>query len=72
MNIEMVKVPSGTFTMGDPEGDDEKPQHSVTVPSFLMGKYPITQAQWRFVAGLPAINRDLDPTPSHFKAITAR
>jgi formylglycine-generating enzyme required for sulfatase activity len=33
-----------------------------------MGKYPITQAQWRFVAGLPAINRDLDPTPSHFKS----
>jgi formylglycine-generating enzyme required for sulfatase activity len=36
------------------EDDDyyEKPQHKVSVPAFLMGKYPVTQAQWRFVAAL--------------------
>jgi formylglycine-generating enzyme required for sulfatase activity len=32
-----------------------------------MGKYPITQAQWRFVAQLPQLNKELEPDPSNFK-----
>jgi formylglycine-generating enzyme required for sulfatase activity len=32
-----------------------------------MGKYPITQAQWKAVAALPQINRKLNPDPSRFK-----
>jgi formylglycine-generating enzyme required for sulfatase activity len=32
-----------------------------------MGKFPLTQAQWRMVAGLPKINHDLNPEPSNFK-----
>jgi formylglycine-generating enzyme required for sulfatase activity len=32
-----------------------------------MGRYPITQAQWRAVAGLPQVERELDPDPSNFK-----
>jgi formylglycine-generating enzyme required for sulfatase activity len=31
-----------------------------------MGKFPVTQAQWRAVAALPKINTDLDPDPSYF------
>jgi formylglycine-generating enzyme required for sulfatase activity len=44
----MVFVQGGTFIMGDTWGDgesDEKPTHSVTVSSFYMGKYEITNAQ---------------------------
>ncbi len=29
----------------------ETPQHKVTVPSFYMGKYQVTQAQWRAIMG---------------------
>ena len=29
---------------------EERPQHEVTVPTFFMGRYPITQAQWKEVA----------------------
>ena len=46
---EMVDIPGGTFRMGDLSGDgadDEKPVHSVTVPTFRMGKYEVTFAQW--------------------------
>ena len=46
---EMVSIPGGTFRMGDIRGDawdDEKPVHSVSVPSFRMGKYELTFAQW--------------------------
>ncbi|WP_414622070.1 SAV_2336 N-terminal domain-related protein [Calothrix sp. CCY 0018] len=74
IELEMVKIPGGTFTMGAPkdeEGsrDSERPQHQVTVPSFFMGKYPITQAQWRVVANMQhlRVNRDLEPEPSRFK-----
>ena len=72
IELEMVLIPGGSFTMGAPEteegsSDDERPQHQVTVPSFFMGKYPITQAQWRAVAALDKVNRDLKPEPSHFK-----
>ena len=42
-------------------------QHPVTVSSFLLGQYPITQAQWRAVAALPQQERELKPDPSEFK-----
>jgi formylglycine-generating enzyme required for sulfatase activity len=32
-----------------------------------MGKYPVTQAQWKIVASLPQVNRELKPDPSYFK-----
>ena len=74
--IELVHIPAGTFLMGLAEGEVdyknyESPQHLVTVPEFLMGKYPVTQAQWRAVAtGLPKIEHDLDPDPSYFTGDT--
>jgi len=72
VNLEMVAIPGGSFLMGSPETeaerfDNESPQHSVTVQPFFMGKYPITQAQWRVVASLPQVNRPLEPDPSDFK-----
>ncbi|MEM8722154.1 MAG: SUMF1/EgtB/PvdO family nonheme iron enzyme [Cyanobacteria bacterium P01_G01_bin.39] len=54
INLEMIAIPGGSFMMGSPEGEghnDEKPRHKVTVPSFYMGKYPITQAQYQQVIG---------------------
>jgi len=72
VNLEMVLVPGGTFLMGSPDDepenyDDEKPQHPVTVPTFFMGRYPITQAQWKTVAKLPQVNQSLKLNPSNFK-----
>ena len=47
---------------------NELPRHLVTVPSFFMGKYPITQAQWNIVAtSYPGVALELDPDPSEFK-----
>ncbi|MDF7821830.1 SUMF1/EgtB/PvdO family nonheme iron enzyme [Runella sp. MFBS21] len=49
---EMAYVEGGTFQMGDEEGDSsEKPVHSVTLSSFYMSKYEITQRQWESVMG---------------------
>ena len=55
--IEMVWVSGGTFTMGatSEQGsdawDDEKPAHSVTLSGYYIGKYEVTQAQWKAVMG---------------------
>jgi len=47
--------------------DSEGPQHEVTVPPFFMGRFPITQAQWRAEAQLEPIDRELDPDPAQCK-----
>jgi formylglycine-generating enzyme required for sulfatase activity len=44
-----------------------RPQHRVRVSGFLMGRYEVTQAQWRAVAKLPKVKIDLNPDPSRFK-----
>ncbi|NEP61763.1 MAG: SUMF1/EgtB/PvdO family nonheme iron enzyme [Symploca sp. SIO2G7] len=72
VTLEMVSIPRGKFLMGSPTSekgrkDTESPQHEVTVQTFFMGKYPVTQAQWKAVAALPKINRDLKAEPSEFK-----
>jgi formylglycine-generating enzyme required for sulfatase activity len=54
VRLEMVGIPAGSFCMGSPAGkgeSDEHPQHQVTVSAFYMGKYEVTQAQWRAVMG---------------------
>ena len=63
IKLEMIAIPGGTFLMGSPENeaertDNESPQHQVTVPSFFMGKYQLTQAQYQAIIGL---------NPSRFK-----
>jgi formylglycine-generating enzyme required for sulfatase activity len=53
--IEMVVIPAGSFVMGSPEGageTNEHPRHRVTVQRFYIGKYEITQAQYRAVMGI--------------------
>ena len=60
MSLELVVIPGGTFLMGSTENDREKPPHQVTVGSFYMGKYEVTQAQWLAAARLPKVSRDLD------------
>ncbi|CDM96988.1 bifunctional serine/threonine-protein kinase/formylglycine-generating enzyme family protein [Limnospira indica] len=74
VTLEMVLIPGGTFTMGAPSGEAgssyaERPQHRVTIKPFLMGKYPVTQAQWRQVASFPKLQRDLSLDPSRFKGL---
>jgi formylglycine-generating enzyme required for sulfatase activity len=63
VKLEMIAIPGGTFLMGSPASeaerqDYESPQHQVTVPSFFMGKYPLTQAQYQVIIG---------NNPSYFK-----
>lgn len=59
--IAFVFLRGGCYEMGDFFGDgilEEKPVHTVCVDDFYMGKYEVTQAQWRKVIG---------KNPSHFQ-----
>jgi formylglycine-generating enzyme required for sulfatase activity len=70
--LHMVLIPGGSFLMGSPTHEPDRstaedPQHLVSIDPFFMGRYPITQAQWRFVAGLPEVDHKFNPDPSYFK-----
>ena len=57
----MVNVPAGTFLMGNQFGNDiAKPAHSVTLPAFQIGKYPVTVAEFRKFAE----DTGFSPSPS--------
>ena len=57
LDNNMVRVKGGTFMMGatSEQGSDawdwEKPVHQVTLSSFSIGKYEVTQEEWEVVMG---------------------
>jgi formylglycine-generating enzyme required for sulfatase activity len=73
IELDVILVPSGEFMMGSPATeedriDSESPQHLVTVKSFFLGRYPVTQEQWQIVAETyEQVNIELNPQPSNFE-----
>jgi formylglycine-generating enzyme required for sulfatase activity len=57
VQLDLIQIPAGIFPMGSNPHQghvDEEPTHLVTIKSFRMGKFLITQAQWKAVmAKLP-------------------
>ncbi len=55
--MEFVLIQAGEFMMGSTDSDqdaqaDEKPQHKVQITKpFYLGKYEVTQAEWKAVMG---------------------
>ena len=50
--MTFVFIPGGDFSMGDTFGDgtqDEQPVHEVSLSSFYMAIYPVTQSQWKML-----------------------
>ncbi|MFM2378839.1 MAG: hypothetical protein RLZZ143_1417, partial [Cyanobacteriota bacterium] len=83
ITLEMVAIPGGTFLMGTEDEEierlvkklrwegfrRERPQHEVTIKPFDLGKYPITQAQWKAIADRQdlKVEKDLNHNPASFK-----
>ena len=70
IEIEMVSIPAGNFLMGSPADEigrfsDEGPQRQVTLNAFKMGKYQVTQEQWRAVMRGNANGISLNPSYFH-------
>jgi eukaryotic-like serine/threonine-protein kinase len=56
VNLETVRIPDGEFLMGSPDSDknsvyNEMPIHKVSVSNIYMGRYPITQEQYKALMG---------------------
>ena len=74
VSLFMVEISAGFFTMGSPDSEEgrkhtESPQRLVNLSRFFMGRYPITQAQWRAVAIMPQIERELNLHPADFNGV---
>jgi formylglycine-generating enzyme required for sulfatase activity len=71
VEMEMALIMGGSFKMGSPEDEEKRQeresQHTVTVPTFFMGRTPVIQTQWRSVSKLPKVRTNLKPDPSNFK-----
>lgn len=63
ISLELVEILEGDFVIGSLETEvgrfeDESPQHQISIPKLFVGKFPITQAQWRAV---------MESEPAYFK-----
>ena len=77
--LPLLRIPAGRFLMGSPPTEPERsreegPQREVTLNDFLIGRTPITQAQWRVVAAWQersgeSWDRELKPNPSWFQGM---
>lgn len=58
--LELVRIKGGCFLQGSDKGkSNEKPQHETCLSDFYIGKYEVTQRDWKDVTGF---------NPSRFKA----
>src|SRR5262249_50004129 len=77
IEFEMIAIPGGTYVMGSPKdeksrGEDEGPQHPVTIKGMWVGKFEVTwdefDAWWR---GRPGKKEDKEPEkPKDADAVT--
>lgn len=59
---EVVDIPAGTFEMGSNYGEkDESPVHKVALNAFRLGRFEVTNAQWK--AFCDAKKREYPPNP---------
>ena len=66
--LVMVPVGGGAFMMGSPKNEagrrEDECQHQITVSSFSIGKYEVTQANWHDIMGSnPADFKNCDDCP---------
>ncbi len=63
-DLGFVEVPAGEFLMGSAEGegsDNERPQHTLYLPTFYIGRYPVTVSVfWEFLVANDSKIEDKD------------
>jgi formylglycine-generating enzyme required for sulfatase activity len=47
MTRNLIEIPAGAFTMGSDSIPDASPQHRLSLAAFHIGKYPVTNAEYR-------------------------
>jgi formylglycine-generating enzyme required for sulfatase activity len=69
IDSRMVKLDGGTFTMGCVNLQDsecynwEKPRHTVTINTFYLGKFDVTEKEWAVIMGTNPSKKNCDECP---------
>ena len=82
--LELVVVKGGEYRIGSPkeevgrdlypqfrqkcEGVNVEEQRTVNLKAFALVRNPLSQAQWRAVAALPSLERDISQAPGTYEA----
>ena len=82
--LELVVVEGKNYAIGSPETEEGRDvylrfrqkcegvnvevQRTVNLKAFALVRHPLTQAQWRAVAALPRLERDISPSPGTYEA----
>ena len=82
--LELVEVPGGEYKIGSAEkeagrdlytqfrqkceGVNAEAERKVNLKPYAMVRNPLSQAQWRAVAALPSLERDISPSPDTYEA----
>ena len=81
--LELVLVPGGDYGIGSPQTEQGRnwyanqrdgckdvnveAKRTLRLEPFAMARHAITQAQWRAVAELPQVEKELKPTPGTYR-----
>ena len=81
--LELVLVPGGDYGIGSPQTEQGRDwyanqrdgckdvnveaKRTLRLEPFAMARHAITQAQWRAVAELPQVEKELKPTPGTYR-----
>jgi formylglycine-generating enzyme required for sulfatase activity/Tol biopolymer transport system component len=60
---EMVRIPAGSYTMGDIAGRSDEGPHEVTVSAFYIDKFPVTQELYQKIVGVNPSKRKAPTSP---------
>jgi formylglycine-generating enzyme required for sulfatase activity len=60
---EMVRIPAGSFTMGDASDPPDESPHQVTVGAFYIDKFPVTQELYEKITGVNPSKRKAPTNP---------
>ena len=65
VEMEMIYVAPGSFMMGSSSGDKDETPHQVRITKpYWIGKYPVTQAQWKALVMANGVSFEKgEPTP---------
>lgn len=62
IDFDWVEIPAGEFVMGSNDYDDEKPPHTLYLPTYYIARTPLTNAQYQHY-----VRATGQPAPSHWE-----
>ncbi|HEY3289294.1 MAG TPA: bifunctional serine/threonine-protein kinase/formylglycine-generating enzyme family protein [Anaerolineae bacterium] len=71
VSMTLMRIPAGSFVMGSAllDSPDVHPEHTITLPEYLIGKYDVTNAQWAVFAQSSGISYTIPPGRDNYPVV---